>query len=82
MLLVKRNILSHRQSSGLFQVQMDNSEKKEIYFDCQALPSDNETDEEMALSIQENYIVPSNYGTIPTELPILQSRIPVSLLFS
>ncbi len=42
----------------------------EIYFDSQALLSDNETDGEMALSIPENYIVPSNYGTIPILLLI------------
>ncbi len=40
----------------------------EIYFDCQALPFDDEVDGEMALSMLENYIVPSNYCIIPTEL--------------
>ncbi len=80
-LLIKQDILSHQWSSGLIQAQMENSENMEIYFDCQPLLSVDEMDREMALSMPENYIVPSNYCTILTELLILQSRIPVSLLF-
>ncbi len=38
---------------------MENSENMEVYFDCQALQSDEVG--EMAPSMPENYIVPSNY---------------------
>ncbi len=47
---------------------MKKSENMEIYFDCQALPSDDEMDGDMAFSMPENYIVLSNYFTISTEL--------------
>ncbi len=40
----------------------------EIYSDCQPLPSDDEMVREMALNVTQNYIVLSNYCTIPTEL--------------
>ncbi len=82
LLLIKQDTLSHQQSSGLFQAQMENSKNMEIYFDCQALSSNDETDGEVALSMPENYIAPLNYCTIPTELLALRSHIPVPLLFS
>ncbi len=59
---------------------MENSENMEVYFDCKMLPSDEEMEGEMTSSMSDNYIVPSNYCTIPTELLILQSCMPVSLL--
>ncbi len=47
---------------------MKNSEKMEIYSDCQPLPFDDKMVGEMDSSMPENYIVLSNYCTIPTEL--------------
>ncbi len=53
---------------------MENSENMEIYFDCQPLPSGDEMVGEMASSMPENYIVLSNYCTIPTELLMSHMR--------